>query len=148
IVRYIRSIALFLRKDPKVPKSFEDLLAFLCLAVNVVQNHPTTQAAKETVIMEQATRRKFLYQTTIGSGLVCSLAEAGRDLFSAQGQPTPRYDLLVKGGRVIDPSQQLSGELDIAVSGRKIVRVTAGIPETEARHVLNARGKIVTPGLI
>src|SRR6185436_11237814 len=35
-----------------------------------------------------------------------------------------------------------------AVSGRKIARVAAGIQESEAHHVLNARGKIVTPGLI
>jgi dihydroorotase len=98
--------------------------------------------------MHHVTRREFLHQTAIGSWLVCSLAEAGRDLLAAQAQPAPRYDLVVKGGRVIDPSQQLSGELDIAVSGRKIVRVAAGIQETEARHVLNARGKVVTPGLI
>jgi len=98
--------------------------------------------------MHHVTRREFLHQTAIGSWLVCSLAEAGRDLLAAQAQPAPRYDLVVKGGRVIDPSQQLSGELDIAVSGRKIARVAAGIQETEARHVLNARGKVVTPGLI
>jgi dihydroorotase len=89
-----------------------------------------------------------LYQTSIGSWLVCSLTEAGRDLLAAQAQPAPRYDLVIKGGRVIDPSQQFSRELDIAVSGRKIARVAAGIQETEARHVLNARGKVVTPGLI
>ena len=98
--------------------------------------------------MHQVTRRKFLHQTAIGPWMVCSLAEAGRDLLAAQAQPAPRYDLVVKGGRVIDPSQQISSELDIAVSGRKIARVAAGIQETEARHVLNARGKIVTPGLI
>src|SRR4030095_6253950 len=98
--------------------------------------------------MHHVTRREFLHQTAIGSWLVCSLAEAGRDLLAAQAQPAPRYDLVVKGGRVIDPSQQLSGEVDIAVWGRKIARVAAGIQETEARHVLNASGKVVTPGLI
>jgi dihydroorotase len=36
----------------------------------------------------------------------------------------------------------------VAISGRTIARVAARIPETEARHVLDARGKIVTPGLI
>jgi len=49
---------------------------------------------------------------------------------------------------VIDPSQGLSAERDIAISGTKIARVTTTIAETEAHKVLNARGRIVTPGLI
>jgi dihydroorotase len=72
-----------------------------------------------------------------------------RDLLAAESQNTAaRYDLLIKGGRVIDPSQGLSSERDIAVSGGKIARAAINIVETEARQVLNARGKIVTPGLI
>jgi dihydroorotase len=47
-----------------------------------------------------------------------------------------------------DPSQGLSDERDIAIAGSAIVRVEPRIPESAARHVLNARGKIVTPGLI
>lgn len=58
------------------------------------------------------------------------------------------YDLLIKGGRVIDPSQGLSGIRDIAISRTKIVRVAANVAETEATQVLNAQDKIVTPGLI
>jgi dihydroorotase len=56
--------------------------------------------------------------------------------------------LLVKGGRVVDPSQGLSEERDVAILGSRIARVGRSIPEAEARHVLDARGKIVTPGLI
>src|SRR5688572_12760458 len=94
------------------------------------------------------TRREFFWQTWVGSTLVCSLVEGWRDLLRAQERPAPRYDLLVKGGRVVDPSQGLSAERDIAISGHNIARVASAIPETEARQVLDARGKIVTPGLI
>ena len=98
--------------------------------------------------MHHHTRREFLWQTWVGSTLVCSIVEGWRDLLRAQDPPAPRYDLLVKGGRVIDPSQGLSAERDIAITGHNIARVASAIPEAEARQVLNASGKIVTPGLI
>ena len=58
------------------------------------------------------------------------------------------YDLLLKGGNVIDPSQDLRGALDVAVEDGKIARVAANIPVTEARRVVDVPGKTVTPGLI
>ena len=58
------------------------------------------------------------------------------------------YDLLLKGGNVIDPSQDLRGALDVAVEDGKIARVAANIAVTQARRVVDIRGKTVTPGLI
>ena len=58
------------------------------------------------------------------------------------------YDLLLKGGNVIDPSQDLRGAIDVAVEDGKIARVAANIAVTEARRVVDIRGKTVTPGLI
>lgn len=58
------------------------------------------------------------------------------------------YDLLVKDGRVIDPAQDLDDRLDVAVSGGKIARVSRNIPPAESRQLVDAVGKIVTPGLI
>ena len=58
------------------------------------------------------------------------------------------YDLLIKGGRVIDPAQKLDDQLDIAVNGDKIACVTKNISPTESKQVIDAKGKIVTPGLI
>jgi dihydroorotase len=58
------------------------------------------------------------------------------------------YDLLLKGGNVIDPSQDLRGALDVAVQDGKIARVAANIPVAEARRVVDVPGKTVTPGLI
>lgn len=96
----------------------------------------------------QLTRRLFVRHTMIGSSLLCSVVESWNDLLQAEIRTTPRYDLLVKGGKTIDPSQGLSAERDVAILGGKIVRVARDISESEARQVLNARGKIVTPGLI
>jgi len=94
------------------------------------------------------TRRQFLKHTAVGSSLVCSLASGWHDLLAAESQAVARYDLLVKGGRVIDPSQELLGERDVAISGSKIAKIAANIAEADARQILNARGKLVTPGLI
>jgi dihydroorotase len=65
----------------------------------------------------------------------------------SHNQPKP-FDLLIKGGRVVDPSQDLSGVRDIAILGHTVARVSTDIPETDAQHVLDAKGSIVTPGLI
>jgi len=58
------------------------------------------------------------------------------------------YDLVLKGGRVVDPSGSLDGVLDVAVENGKIARVAAGIAPAEAARVIEVGGKIVTPGLI
>jgi dihydroorotase len=58
------------------------------------------------------------------------------------------YDLLLKGGAVIDPAQDLRGALDIAVQDGKIASVAANIPASEARRVIHVPGQTVTPGLI
>jgi dihydroorotase len=65
----------------------------------------------------------------------------------AAGAPT-MYDLVIAGGRVIDPSQKLSAERDVAILRGRIAAVAANIPRTQARQVFDAKGKIVTPGLI
>jgi len=56
--------------------------------------------------------------------------------------------LLIAGGRVIDPAQKVSAERDVAIVGGRIARVAASIPPDQARQVYDAKGKIVTPGLI
>ncbi len=94
--------------------------------------------------MNSVTRR-VLHKLSLGS-LFYRLADL--DILKAQNRPGSRYDLLIKGGRVVDPSQNLSADRDIAITGHTVTRIAANITETEALQVLNARGKIVTPGLI
>jgi len=58
------------------------------------------------------------------------------------------YDILIKGGRVIDPAQNIDGTMDVAINGDKIAAVDKDISPQEGQQLIDARGKIVTPGLI
>src|SRR5215469_14236437 len=58
------------------------------------------------------------------------------------------YDLLLKGGTVLDPSSKLDGAHDLAVENGAISRIAPQIAETEAARTIDVRGKVVTPGLI
>ena len=93
------------------------------------------------------TRRSFLKGTVIG-GLFCQLRSDGSSPRAAMHTQSKRYDLLIKGGQVVDPSQDLSAARDIAILGHTIAKVAPDIPEADAQHVLDASGSIVTPGLI
>jgi dihydroorotase len=66
---------------------------------------------------------------------------------TAQAQ-TPHYDLLIKGGHVIDPANHIDAVMDVAVSGGKIAAVEKDIPASSAGKVVDASGLYVTPGLI
>ncbi len=59
----------------------------------------------------------------------------------------PTYDLIVKGGRVIDPSLRLDAIRDVAIAGGRIAAVEANIA-ADAAETLDARGKVVVPGLL
>ena len=80
-------------------------------------------------------RRQF-----VGSAGVGFLAGTSR-AFAAT------YDLVIKGGRVIDPSMGLDAVRDVAISGDRIVAIEASIA-ADAAATIDARGKVVTAGLI
>src|SRR5262245_34620152 len=113
--------------------------------------------------MRESSRRAFLGQIgsaafavpawrslPLGAGSLPALApqQAGAPLQGSQRTTPALYDLLIAGGRVIDPAQKLSAERDVAIVGGRIARVAANIPPDQARQVYDAKGKIVTPGLI
>jgi dihydroorotase len=75
-------------------------------------------------------------------------AHAANPAGSEAPQDEKTYDLLIKGGKVIDPSQDLEAKRDVAIRDGKIARVDRDLPATPARQVIRAEGKIVTPGLI
>ena len=99
------------------------------------------------------TRRQFS-KLVLGSGLVAS---SKFDALSAS-PPSPTQgeqdaaaqdcDLLIKGGTVIDPGQNLHASLDVAVKDGKILELSPDIPPARALRVVSAKNKIVTPGLI
>jgi dihydroorotase len=59
-----------------------------------------------------------------------------------------KYDVLISGGRVIDPSGMVDRIADVALSGGRVAAVQPDLPATGAAQVFDARGLIVTPGLI
>jgi len=58
------------------------------------------------------------------------------------------YDLLIKGGRVIDPAGRLDGLRDVAIAGGRIAAVESNIAASRAAETIDATGKLVVPGLI
>jgi dihydroorotase len=82
-------------------------------------------------------RRQFVYAGTATAAL----------LGATRGARAATYDLVIKGGRVIDPSIQLDALRDVAIANGRIVAVAADITG-DASETIDARGKIVAPGLI
>lgn len=58
------------------------------------------------------------------------------------------FDLLIRGGRVIDPASGQDGRADLGVSEGRIAALAPDLPADNARAVIDARGCLVTPGLI
>ncbi len=58
------------------------------------------------------------------------------------------YDLLVRGGRLIDPSQGMDGQYDVAVTNGMVTAVGPNLPTAQAGRIIDAAGRIVTPGWI
>ena len=58
------------------------------------------------------------------------------------------YELLIKGGTLIDPAQNIHAPKDVAFAEGVVVEVGDDLPKTDAREVLDASGRFVTPGMI
>jgi dihydroorotase len=82
-------------------------------------------------------RRQFVSAAAAGAAI---LARVPNVLAAA-------YDLIIRGGLVIDPSVGLDAIRDVAIAGGKIVAVEANIAG-DAKETIDARGRIVAPGLI
>jgi dihydroorotase len=68
--------------------------------------------------------------------------------FVTAAQTPPRYDLLLKGGHVIDPANHIDDVRDVAVFQGKIAAVEKNIPADQAGKVVDVSNLYVTPGLI
>lgn len=98
------------------------------------------------------TRRQFS-KLLAGSPFLGSVALGAANAVPAPPQDmgaalTQSRDLLIKGGTVVDPSQNLHALLDVAVTNGRIVQVAPDIPADGSRTLIPAKGRIVTPGLI
>ncbi|NQV75063.1 MAG: amidohydrolase/deacetylase family metallohydrolase, partial [Bacteroidetes bacterium] len=64
---------------------------------------------------------------------------------TAQAQ---EIDLLLKGGHVIDPKNNINSKMDVAIVGDKIFRVAKDIPANSSKKTVDITGLYITPGLI
>src|ERR1700716_829517 len=91
-------------------------------------------------------RRNFLRF----SGSAAAAAMSGRLATSAHAAmgPGDKFDLVIKGGDVLDPSQSLRGKRDIGIRWGLIEAIETEIPAARASKTIDASGKLVTSGLI
>lgn len=69
-------------------------------------------------------------------------------LLTIQTVNAQEIDILLKGGHVIDPKNNIDAKMDVAIVGDKIFRVAENIPESSAKKTVNVSGLYVTPGII
>ncbi|GJE04056.1 amidohydrolase family protein [Methylobacterium isbiliense] len=91
--------------------------------------------------MGELTRRAWLGGVSAAGILAATGAQA------AMG-PDDKFDLVVKGGEVIDPSQSLRAKRDLGIRFGLIAAIEADLPAARAQRVLDASGKLVLPGLV
>ena len=82
-----------------------------------------------------------------GIGAAFATGFVGAGARAAMG-PNDKFDLVIKGGEVLDPSQNLRAKRDIGMRYGKVEALEADIPAARANRVMNAAGRLVVPGLI
>jgi dihydroorotase len=81
----------------------------------------------------------------LGVGSIPVLMAGPRAIGQTQGR---KYELLLKGGRVVDPSQSFNAFADVAIAGGRIAAMAREIDAAEAERTVPVAGQIVTPGLV
>jgi dihydroorotase len=102
----------------------------------------TKKHQRGALAMSALSRRNFLGLT----GAAAAAAISGR-ADAAMG-PADKFDLVIKGGDVLDPSQSLRGKRDIGIRWGVVEAVEEAIPAERALKTIDAAGKLVMPGLI
>jgi len=92
--------------------------------------------------MSALSRRHFLALTS--SAAAAAMSQGAH----AAMEPTDKFDLVVKGGEVLDTSQSLKAKRDIGIRWGTIQAVEAEIPTERALRTIDAAGKLVIPGLV
>ena len=96
-------------------------------------------------MLSQSRRRLLL---TLGATAAATAAGAIGVAARAAMGPNDKFDLVIKGGEVLDPSRDLRAKRDIGIRYGVVEAVEADIPASRALRVLDASGRLVTPGLI
>ena len=89
-------------------------------------------------------RRHFL---SLAAASAAAYATSPYATLALSGAQRTKFDLLIRGGRVIDPASRLDAMRDVAIAGGRIAAVAANVTG-EAAETIDATGKLVVPGLI
>src|SRR6202047_1781718 len=96
--------------------------------------------------MSALSRRNFLGLT--GSAAAATLSGRFTTQAEAAMGPADKFDLVIKGGEVLDPSQPLRGKRDIGIRWGVVEAIEADIPAARISKMIDASGKLGTPGLV
>jgi dihydroorotase len=107
-----------------------------------MMRHATRDFNEETTMTDILRRRLLLAGSALGTGglpVMSALAAMG---------PNDKFDLVVRNANVLDPGTKLSGKRDIGIRYGVIEAIENSIAPDRASRVLDAAGKLTTPGLI
>ena len=78
-------------------------------------------------------------------GIACVLPA---EMLSGLARSDDRFDLVIRGGEVVDPSQALHARRDVGIRWGRVAAIEASIPSDHAAQSIDASGKLVLPGLV
>src|SRR5215469_10236408 len=108
----------------------------------------TISSTADTLSLRQNTEGDMHKRITLSFAILAVLAIGLGAPSAIVAQAPPHYDLLLKGGHVIDPANHIDEVRDVAVSQGKIAAVEKNIPADQAGKVVDVSKLYVTPGLI
>ncbi len=103
---------------------------------------------KQSIIMDQFYLPLKKKAGRILSGMNQPLLSCVFLLFFILPVRSQEIDILLKGGHLIDPKNNIDSRMDVAIAGGKILKVGKDIPAAGAKKVIDAEGLYITPGLI
>ena len=133
-----RTRMVFITRD--LPR--ETIETTLAAFEEAVEERPSSQSPPRE-LGNGGTRRNFL----VSAGSIAAATAFAGSARAVMG-PDDRFDLVIKGGEVLDPSQSLRGRRDIGIRYGIIEALEPEIPAPRGLRVLDASGKLVTPGLV
>ena len=133
-----RTRMVFITRD--LPR--ETIEATLAAFEEAVEERPSSQSPPRE-LGNGGTRRNFL----VSAGSIAAATAFAGSARAVMG-PDDKFDLVIKGGEVLDPSQSLRGRRDIGIRYGIIEALEPEIPASRGLRVLDASGKLVTPGLV
>ncbi|HJY49781.1 MAG TPA: GTP-binding protein [Stellaceae bacterium] len=133
-----RTRMVFITRD--LPR--ETIETTLAAFEEAVEERPSSQSPPRE-LGNGGTRRNFL----VSAGSIAAATAFAGSARAVMG-PDDKFDLVIKGGEVLDPSQSLRGRRDIGIRYGIIEALEPEIPAPRGLSVLDASGKLVTPGLV